>query len=386
MGTLSFVDAQAARLDNYWAKWTRDEAGDISREHPMKVWQTARTQYKVSDFITWQRDGSLILSPKFQRRPVWKPGAKSYLLDTIIRGLPIPIIFLRELRSDLKTFKPQREVVDGQQRIRTLISFVAPNILPHRTAHDEFQISKVHNKEYGDKSFRDLPAEIQNQILDYQFSVHVFPSDTGDSEILQIFARMNATGVKLNAQELRNAEFFGEYKTLAYALAAEQLKRWEDWDIFNADHIARMAEVELTSEFMVLILKGVSEKRAKTITDPYRDYDKTFDAGPEVAKRFRQVFEAINELFAAEAATSFHRRTLFYALFGAVYDLQFGLESPLKPMKAKPLIQKDIEHIRAAGKKIAISQAPDDIMAATTRRTSHVRERKSLIEYVKGGK
>ena len=68
----------------------------------MKNWETFKTTYKVSDFLSWQRSKTLELRPSFQRRPVWQPGAKSYLLDTIIRGLPIPIIFLREQKTDLK--------------------------------------------------------------------------------------------------------------------------------------------------------------------------------------------------------------------------------------------------------------------------------------------
>jgi len=67
-----------------------------------------RTNYKVSDFISWQRGGSLQLSPSFQRRPVWSAGAKSLLIDTVVRGLPMPVIFLRELPSDLSDFEPQR--------------------------------------------------------------------------------------------------------------------------------------------------------------------------------------------------------------------------------------------------------------------------------------
>src|SRR4051812_21042272 len=71
-----------------------------STENLMKVWQTTRTLYTVSDFVTWYKEGSLILNPDFQRRSVWKPGAKSFLIDTIMRGLPIPIILIRELATD----------------------------------------------------------------------------------------------------------------------------------------------------------------------------------------------------------------------------------------------------------------------------------------------
>lgn len=44
-----------------------------------------KTVFKVGDFVSWQKAGQLQLSPKFQRRSVWKKGAKSYLIDTIAR-------------------------------------------------------------------------------------------------------------------------------------------------------------------------------------------------------------------------------------------------------------------------------------------------------------
>jgi hypothetical protein len=43
---------------------------------------------------------------------------------------------------------------------------------------------------------------------------------------------MNSTGLKLNSQELRNAAWFGEFKTSMYAISAEQLQRWRKWRIF----------------------------------------------------------------------------------------------------------------------------------------------------------
>jgi uncharacterized protein with ParB-like and HNH nuclease domain len=128
---------------------------------------------------------------------------------------------------------------------------------------DDFTISAIHNEKLGGRSFSELSERDRQQILDYQFSVHSFPADTDDREILQIFARMNSTGVKLNAQELRNAEFYGQFKTTAYELATEQLNRWRDWSIFSPDQIARMNEVELSSEFMILIMSGIMKKRIK---------------------------------------------------------------------------------------------------------------------------
>src|SRR3990167_11509119 len=96
----------------------------------MKKWHIEEASYSVSDFIAWQKDGILVLNPDFQRRAVWSSGAKSYLIDTVIRGFPMPIIFLREQKTDLKALKTTKEVVDGQQRIRTLLSYIDPALLP----------------------------------------------------------------------------------------------------------------------------------------------------------------------------------------------------------------------------------------------------------------
>jgi Protein of unknown function DUF262 len=349
----------------------------------MKVWNTLKTTYKVSDFIGWQKDGALKLNPNFQRRSVWRPGAKSYLMDTIIRGLPIPMIFLRDLKANLKTFTPVRDVVDGQQRLRTVIGFIAPHLLEDfDEPRDGFRIWKEHNEELQGKSFRELPKDVQSQILDYQFSVNVFPSDTDDREVKQVFSRMNSSGYKLNAQELRNAEFFGAFKSLAEKLANEQLNRWRDWRIFTPDALARMNEVELSSEFMILMLQGISEKSDSVISGVYRKYDSTFENGPEIAKRFRRVFETLADQLSDDVPRLFRKRTMFYALFAAVYDLQFGLGSDLKAKKAKALPKPAVNRIRNAAARIEAATAPEAVMNATTRRTTHVRERKALVAYL----
>ena len=48
--------------------------------------------YSINDFIEWDDRGQLEISPKFQRRSVWSPQAKSYLIDTILKDKPLPKI------------------------------------------------------------------------------------------------------------------------------------------------------------------------------------------------------------------------------------------------------------------------------------------------------
>lgn len=366
----------------------------------MTVSQTLRTQYRVADFVAWKRDGALELNPNFQRRPVWKKGAKSYLIDTILKGLPVPIIFLRDLRSDLKTLKAKRDVVDGQQRIRTLLSFIDPTLLgDFEASRDEFTIDGTHNPKLGGKSYAELGAEDRQKILDYQFSVHSFPADTDDREILQIFARMNATGVKLNEQELRNAEFFGKFKTVAYAIATEQLNRWRDWRIFTPDQIARMNEVELTSELMLLLLDGILAKNQKTINAYYKALDSKFPHAKEVSARFRTTFDTIETLLTAKAvAELFRHRTVFFALFATVYSLQFGLRTPpdevpklpedvlkLEHVRPKPIKAGVADQLKKAALAIANEEVPPPVQKAFRGATAHAGQRRVAISFLAGG-
>jgi hypothetical protein len=323
---------------------------------------------------------------------VWKKGAKSFLIDTILRGLPIPIIFLRDLPADLKTLKPKRDVVDGQQRIRTILSFVAPDSLhdfdPDR---DEFTLDSAHNKKLAGKPFSKFEAADQQKILDYQFSVNSFASDTDDRLILQIFQRINSTGIKLTAQELRNAEFYGQFKTVAYELATEQLNRWRDWKIFTPDQITRMMEVEITIEFILLIMQGILQKSNATIGDFYRSYDKSFPGATEVSARFRGTMDAIEDLFGSqEISERFSNRSIFYALFATIYGLHYGLSDPKAPytklakVKPDPIKAAVIQHIKNAAMKIKKGDVPPEVLKASRGATAHAKIRRTMIGYLAG--
>jgi hypothetical protein len=298
----------------------------------------AKTVYKVSDFLSWQRNNSLVLSPSFQRRSVWPAAAKSFFIDTVVRGLPIPIIFLRE-QIDLKTLEPIREVVDGQQRLRTLISFIEPQLLKDFDLdRDSFVVKKTHNPDISGKTFSHLLPSIRRKILNYDFSVHVLSSDTDDREVLQIFARMNATGIKLNAQELRNADYYGIFKDFAYDLGYEHLNHWRTWKIFSENDIARMAEVEETSDLMLLMLDGLHGKNQGVLDKTYAKYEEDFPEATELARRFRTVMDKIDQTFGSRIQSSaFSRKTFFHTLFTFYYDLLFGLNTPLERKKPKDL-------------------------------------------------
>lgn len=349
----------------------------------MENWEIKKTLYRVSDFISWQKIGSLILSPNFQRRNVWKTDAKSFLIDTVVRGLPMPLIFLREQKSDIKTLEPKREVIDGQQRIRTLLSFIDRNILEDfKEGVDDFVVKDVHNKKIGGKEFSELDNKIKQRILDYEFSVHILPAGVGDREVLQIFARMNATGVKLNNQELRNAQYFGDFKTSIYNLASEQLSRWRNWKLFTEHNIARMEEVELTSDLVNLIIYGIRSRSNDELNKLYKNYDNKFSNKTEVEARFRNIIESIDEEIGKDIAnTIFSNKTLFYALFSVFYDVKYKIKSPLKRSSARLVSKNFIKNILVKGEQISNGSAPQNVLEASKRQTTNEKNRKILFNY-----
>lgn len=353
----------------------------------MKNWQINKTVFKVSDFLSWQKAGNLDLTPPFQRRSVWKKGAKSYLVDTIVRGLPIPIIFIRDKQSNDFSLEPMREVVDGQQRLRTLIGFIAPKYLKdYNPEKDFFKISRSHNKDLANKTFEDFDKDTKQIILDYQFSVHVLPADISDRDILQIFARMNSTGTKLKNQELRNAGWFGEFKMSVYESALKYFEEWRKWKIFTDDNISRMDEVELTTEFYSLMMKGITGKSQNALDKLYEIYDDegTFKEKNVIEKRFEIVMDTIDENLGEYIPQSpFKKKTIFYILFAVIYDICYEIDSELINQNHNKVTTHQINILRNIGADIEKEKIDKKVLEAATRRTTNPQERKILFNYFK---
>lgn len=342
--------------------------------------------FKFSDFLAWQRGGELILSPSFQRRPVWSPAAKSYLVDSIARGMPVPPIFVRE-RLDLSTQKTVREVVDGQQRLRTLIAFVDKASLPDASERDNFRVLRKHNPEIARHEFGDLASRVKSQILGYEFGTYILPPDTEDREVLGIFARLNSTGVKVNGQELRNAEYFGSLKQLMYQLAHEQLDRWRRWSLFSEDEIARMKEVEFVSDVTLTIEQAaITGKTQGRLNNLYERYDDSFPGAEELTRRFRKTMDVLEkEVGERLDGTVFRSDVLFYSLWVLTYDLLYGIDAPLdQKMKPRPLPSDSFrEAVRIGSERIRSEDVNDDVLDAIRRASSDTARRVVRHEFLR---
>ena len=338
--------------------------------------------YRINDFIDWNKKGVLILSPKFQRRSVWSTKAKSFLIDTILRGLPIPIIFMRE-NIDIISTSTRREIVDGQQRLRAIIDY----------ATNKLSLYKVHNKDYGGKLFKALPEAIQRKFLNYQLSV-VIIGDADDEIILDIFARLNSYTQPLNKQELLNAKYNGAFKQFIYNLARGHLEFWRINNIFTSNNITRMLECEFVSELIIAMLAGIQDKK-NSIKLFYSKYDDEFLEENIFLNKFEILINLISSIWDGDSLsrTPWRRRPLFYSLFLGFFDLIYGLPNSPHKLEKRYILRHSKypqirQHIEALG-DVLDEENPEhhddcytDFINATARQTDNINPRSIRHKFI----
>lgn len=290
-------------------------------------------EYSIRELYDSYKRGETILSPKFQRRPVWDYKAKSYLIDSIVGGFPIPRIFIRE--STNLDMSAKREIVDGQQRLKTIFDFL----------NDGFKISKVHSVEFGNKTYSELPEDIQRDFLKYPISA-VLLIDLDDNAIFDIFARLNTYSVKLNNQELLNSQFFGVYKRLVYDLAREYRPFWVESGILTEKGISRMDDAKLVSDLLAAIVKNKIESNSfEQSKKLYAQYDEEFAEAKVIERNFIQTLDLFSKVYGQNfSETAFNKLPLFYSTFLALYHMNYPL-SMFGNMNCK-ISDKDLPKIK----------------------------------------
>ena len=274
---------------------------------------TILEQYRISDFLEWHNQKRLIINSDFQRGSVWTPAARAYLIDTILRELPIPKIYLRT-NIDINTKKSIREVVDGQQRLRAIIDFSNDKItLPKRTG------------EFSGLKYSTLNEELKNIFLNYPLAVDQLVNAT-DNHVLEVFSRLNSYSVPLNSQERRHAKYQGGFKWAVNYVSKKWSKLWEGYKVFTVRERVRMQDDSLVAEMFGVLLEGVADGGQKNIDRLYERYD---DEIFEESKTIDNLNKTLNFIFENIAEdlyeTTIFRPTHFLMLFAAVAHSQHGI-------------------------------------------------------------
>lgn len=337
-----------------------------------------RSTYTPTDFLIWRETGMLEITPKFQRRPVWRTPARSWFIDTLLRGMTVPPIYLRLAQ---KKGKAVREVIDGQQRVRAVLDFI----------DGKFKLTPQLPATWKGMAYASLSKQERDRISMFGFPAETF-SGISDIQVLEMFSRLNMNAMPVNKQELRNGSWFGYFKQSAYRLAHEYLEFWRNNRIFGEQSIARMMEAELTSELLIAGQAGMQEAK-KSIDDFYRDWDADYPNREREEKRFRGVFRTIMEAIPSKelAESAFHRVPLFYTLYCVIYHHVHGLPGVQRSSPTKQLTNDEKTSLRDAVLKLSelIAESGDEpvknkkmatFVAATQRGTEKLAPRRTRFD------
>ncbi|MCW5767983.1 MAG: DUF262 domain-containing protein [Phycisphaeraceae bacterium] len=253
--------------------------------------------------IAWLKkvhdDDCLEMKPPFQRNPVWSNAQKSYLMDSILHGFPIPELYMQEEVDEQGG--ERHVVVDGQQRTRACLEFI----------DGEFAIDADQSTKWGGLVFDDLSPDDKKRFFGYQFVVRKLPV-VDDAQIREIFQRLNRNVIALNDQELRHATYGGSFIRLMEEIA--DMDYWEGTGLFTPNAVRRMLDVEFISELTIAALHGPQNKKL-TLDRWYATYEGQFDEHDDVKSLFAAVLGELHQSLPGIRETRWRKRSDFYTLF-----------------------------------------------------------------------
>lgn len=159
---------------------------------------------ELIDMVNDIKNNRLILSPYFQRNLVWREIHKVDFIKTILLGYPFPQIFIAKGTINLDEMSTTSCIVDGQQRMNSIMEFVSNKL-------------KVDNR-----LFEELNITEKTAFFKYQVPIIDLDIDNDDPEVIEIFKRLNRTFYSLSAIEKLSTEYApSEFMLLAKLLSKE---------------------------------------------------------------------------------------------------------------------------------------------------------------------
>jgi hypothetical protein len=271
--------------------------------------------------IGWFKDryleGNLEIKPPYQRRPVWAPRQKSNLVESILLGLPVPEIYIHSTTS--AEGATHYAVVDGQQRIRSVLQFVGIDKEEGEKEFNGFSLEGLQeDSEWRNTTFADLPPKKREKFFGYKLSVR-FLTEATDEDVRDMFRRLNKFVTKLSDQELRNAIYSGPFIQLSNLLADDDY--WAENRVVSPAIIRRMKDIEFISELLIGLMDGPQGGSGQVIDDYYRQmevYEDEFPDQKQVKRLYDRTLFAVQSIFPEIKKVRWRNRTDFYSLFVAI--------------------------------------------------------------------
>ena len=235
---------------------------------------------------------------------MWSNKHKRAFIETVLLGFPFPEIYIAAGEVDSQTGEGAEMLVDGQQRVTTLFQYF--------TGSEDLNLgSQI-------APYRSLREEEKLAFLEYEVVVR----DLGKksiSEIIEIFERINSTKYSLNAMEVHNARFDGEFKNFGEAIAQDAF--FEQNRVFRTTEVRRMSDTRFALTFIISIMSAYFNR--DSLLEEYLDkYNDEFEERDEFEAEIRKVLTYIEKLSLGQSSRAWKKADLLTLLV----EVHAGLE------------------------------------------------------------
>ena len=214
----------------------------------------ANTTESITSIYRWYTEGKLVVNRRYQRKLVWTLEEKQKLIQSIIDDYPIPAIILSKQENG------KMEIIDGLQRLHSIISFVEHgfdtlegkrlNLGNSVTAKNRANsgVFKIYEDDYMD-------INISARFFDYHISLSIM-QDSSNEEIDEVFRRINTYGRRLSNQERRQAGIKGLFSNYVKNLADEIRTNQISAEILDLSKVASISIEPPTSKLSYGIISS----------------------------------------------------------------------------------------------------------------------------------
>ena len=254
----------------------------------MKTYERKSFPRMARDLKVMYEKGNLSFDNAVQRSFVWKNTSKdnrmSMLIDSMMRGLPVPPMYCNCIFEDVKS--KIYDFLDGKQRVTTIVKFLK----------DEFPLVNIptfedeegNEQDFNGLVYSQLPEEVQDTIKTYSLTVYYYENmDQEDAE--EMFRRLN-NGKSLTAIEL----------TRANAASGDKIRRMASHDLFDLalseKSLASYANEDVVIKTWVLLYSNKKSFETKYIRPVMKESVITEDQMEEINNIFDEFLSVCKDL------------------------------------------------------------------------------------------
>jgi hypothetical protein len=229
---------------------------------------------KLGDLIKGIQAKTTFINPKYQRSgEAWPRKAKSFLVETILLGMPIPPVLLHKLTQPRESVK--EDIIDGQQRCEALLQF----------NEGKFRLTKnIDTKRWRGKRWNDLSSEMQDAFKRYEVSLDIY-QNVDYKTIRSVFRRLNYYTAPLNAAEQRHARFTGEVSDFLEDERSLWHPVFDEIGTFKKKQFDRRRDVQLLTEIVEAMVNGISTAKSDVLEKFFEKHDSSFSEAESCRKR-----------------------------------------------------------------------------------------------------